>query len=98
VVDVNVKNKYFEDDLTSNFLYWHLVTDGEKYTPKLILGFSPPSFNLSLGESGSTRFVYVLPASISIGDAKLGYKEPMTPYFFGELEGGGKVESLVIEE
>jgi hypothetical protein len=98
VVDVNVKNKYFEDDLTSNFLYWHLVTDGVKYTPKLVIGFSSPKFNLSLGESGSTRFVYVLPDGVSIGDAKLGYKEFMGPYFFGELEGGGKVESLVIEE
>ena len=98
MIDVNVKNKYFEDGITSSFLCWYLVTDGVKYTPKLVIGFSSPKFNLSLGESGSTRFVYELPASVSIGDAKLGYKETTGPYFFGELEGGGKVKSLVIKE
>lgn len=98
VVDVNVKNKYFEGGIISSSLYWDLVTDGIKYTPKLIIGFSSPKFNLSLGESGSTRFVYVVPEAMSVGDVKLGYKEFMGPYFFGELEGGGKVKSLVIAE
>lgn len=98
VVDVNVKNKYFEGSITSSSLYWDLVTDGIKYTPKLVIGFSSPKFNLSLGESGSTRFVYVVPEAMSVGDVKLGYKVFMGPYFFGELEGGGKVKSLVIEE
>lgn len=96
VVDINVKNKYFEGSIISGSLGWDLVTDGIKYTPKLIIGFSPPNFNLSLGESGSTRLVYVVPEAMSVEDVKLGYKGLTGPYFFGKLEGGEKVKSLVI--
>jgi len=103
IVDVSVKNKDYENPITSiwdssismpvgqEHRIWSIMIDGKLWSGLENLDiFTPPSMRLLKGQSGKTTFTFEVPINTSPSDVQICYRG-QEPYSFGKLSGGKKV-------
>lgn len=92
IIDISVKNKSYENEVTANNTHWEIIVDGQVYDaqgPFLSIQSAYP-MTVPMGETGETTIRFPVPDTLEVSSAQLCY-QGQEPYSYGNLSGGNIV-------
>ena len=92
IVDVSVKNKSYDNEVTAINTHWKIIVDDQLYDAQRPFMSIQPAYPMTvpMGETGETTIRFPVPDTLEVSSAQLCY-QGQEPYSYGNLSGGNVV-------